>query len=69
MTAKQSKALAAQLKKKEKKRLKELKLRESLAEAEDEHVYECIMTPQKSHQLSVILEELNNKMVISSWKP
>ncbi|XP_065201743.1 UPF0547 protein C16orf87 homolog [Planococcus citri] len=69
LAAKQSKSLAAQLNKKEKKRLKEIKLRESLAEAEDERIYESIMTPEKAHQLAVILEELNNKMVISAWKP
>lgn len=69
IAVKQSKALAEKMKKKEKKRLKEIKLRESLAEAEDEHVYENIMTPQKAHQLAVILEELNSKMVISAWKP
>lgn len=66
---KPNKVLTAQMKKKEKKRLKELKLRESMAEAEDENIYDSIMTPRKAEQLAIILEELNHKLSISAWKP
>lgn len=68
-TTKTNKAAAAQIKKKERKRLKELKLRETLAEAEDETLYESIMTPRKAEQLSIILDELNSKISICAWKP
>ncbi|XKL65113.1 hypothetical protein PGB90_005199 [Kerria lacca] len=68
-TNKQSKTQAAQLRKKEKKRLKELKLRESLAETEDENIYESIMTERKAEQLAIILQELNNKLSLSAWRP
>lgn len=66
---KPGKDVNTEVEKKEKKRLKELKLRESLAKAEDENLYRRIMTPHKVQQLAVILEELNYKLSISSWKP
>lgn len=68
-TTKTNKTAAAQIKKRERKRLKELKLRETLAEAEDENLYESIMTPRKAEQLSIILDELNSKISICAWKP
>ncbi|KAK7575749.1 hypothetical protein V9T40_012035 [Parthenolecanium corni] len=68
-STKTNKTAAAQIKKKERKRLKELKLRETLAEAEDENFYENIMTTRKAEQLSIILGELNSKLGVCAWKP
>ncbi|KAK7604471.1 hypothetical protein V9T40_005657 [Parthenolecanium corni] len=67
-TTKTNKAAVTQIEKRE-KRLKEMKLRETLAEAEDENLYESIITPRKVEQLSIILDELNSKLFICAWKP
>lgn len=56
------------MKKREKQRLKEMKLREAMM-IEMENVYENVVTPRKADQLAIILDELNTKMLISSWKP
>ncbi|KAK7604474.1 hypothetical protein V9T40_005660 [Parthenolecanium corni] len=66
-TTKTNKAAVTQIEKKG-KRLKELKPRETLAEA-DENLYESIITPRKVEQLSIILDELNSKLFICAWKP